>query len=336
MNVAACNICGNVAGNRRWQAREKMDGTLEAFDYVQCSVCGHLQLETPLADMGKYYARNYSPFHVRHIPPLRRWLYRLRTAPALGRPAPLGRLLNLLKKPYYCYWLEQTGLRRGDRFLDVGCGAGALVRILRCAGLESTGIDRYFPAAASGAAGDGVVQRRDLLDETGRYRAVLFDHSFEHVPNPRELLAKAAAILEPGGCVIVRIPLSDSFAMYRYGSNWVQWDAPRHLNLFTRDSFGRLAGQCGLRVETMLQDSSSFQFWASEDYCHDRFFHSPESFAQSQRYDHFTRRQMRDYARWAKWLNRMGAGDQATFICRRISEDPAGSGAKTPPRKTNP
>jgi hypothetical protein len=74
----------------------------------------------------------------------------------------------------------------------------------------------------------------------------------------------------------------------------------------------------------MLQDSSSFQFWASEDYRHDRFFHSKESFAQSQRYVHFTRRQMRDYARWAKWLNRMGAGDQATFICRKAPDEAAG------------
>lgn len=317
-----CAVCGNEEGNRRWQVREKMDGTLEAFDYDQCRICGHVQLVGLPEDLGKYYARNYSPFRVRRIPTLRRWLYRLRTAPALGQLAPPGRLLNLLKKPYYYYWLERTGLRRGDRFLDVGCGAGMLVRILRCAGVDGRGIDRYFPAGDL-AGDDGIVQRRDLLDETGPYQAVLFDHSFEHVPNPREMLAKAAAILAPGGCVIVRIPLADSFARFRYGTDWVQWDAPRHLNLFTQDSFGRLAGQCGLRVETMLQDSSSFQFWASEDYRHDRFFHSPESFAQSQRYVHFTRRQMRAYARWAKWLNRMGAGDQATFICRRQLEPTA-------------
>lgn len=333
MSRSRCVVCGNEEGNRRWQVREKMDGTLEAFAYDQCRVCGHVQLAAPPEDLGQYYARNYSPFRVRRIPPLRRWLYRLRTAPALGRPAPLGRLLNLLKKPYYGYWLEQTGLRRGDRLLDVGCGAGTLVRILRCAGLESTGIDRYFPVETGAGAGD-VVLRRDLLDETGRYHAILFDHSFEHVPNPRELLAKAAALLEPGGCVIVRIPLSDSFAFFRYGPDWVQWDAPRHLNLFTQDSFGRLAQQCGLQVDSVLRDSSSFQFWASEDYRHDRFFHAPDSFAQSQRYVHFSRRQMRAYARWAKWLNRMGAGDQATFICRQGPAETTAPAARPDQGKT--
>lgn len=320
MNMAACSICGNAVGNIHWLAREKMDGTLEAFDYVQCAVCKHLRLETPPSDMGEYYVRNYSPFHVRHIPPVRRWLYRLRTAPALGRLALLGRLLNLLKKPYYFYWLKETGLRRGNRFLDVGCGAGMLVRILRYAGVDSRGIDRYFPAGKL-AEGEGIVQRRDLLDETGSYHAVVFDHSLEHVPNPRELLTKAAVLLEPGGCVIIRIPLSDSFARFRYGTDWVQWDAPRHLNLFSQDSFGRLAGQCGLQVETMIHDSSGFQFWASEDYRHNRFFHDKESFVQSQRFIHFTRRQIRDYRRWAKWLNFMGAGDQATFICRKAQSE---------------
>ena len=111
----ACLVCGNAAGNRILAAREKMDGTLESFDYVQCAACGHLHLVAPPADLGSYYAKGYYSFHARAIPCWRQWLYRTRTASLLGNGHFLGRLLNGLKPPYYAYWLAQTGLRRGDR-----------------------------------------------------------------------------------------------------------------------------------------------------------------------------------------------------------------------------
>lgn len=316
MDSGVCIICGNKAGNRRLQAREKMNGTLEAFDYLQCAACGHLQLVTEVVDMGSYYAKGYYSFHADRIPAWRRWLYRTRTSVTLGGGSLAGRWLGHVKKPYYTYWLEKTRLQKGQRVLDVGSGAGNLIRILQCAGLECTGIDPYMPGNVR--TPEGVELRRaDLMDEAKTYHAILFNHSFEHVSNPREMLQKAAALLEPGGCVVVRIPLSDSFAFFHYGADWFQWDAPRHQNLFTRASFRHLAGQCGLRVEESIDDSGRIQFWASEQYRQNIFHNSKESYAHNDRQMLFSKRQIREYDQWAEWLNRMGAGDQATFICRR-------------------
>jgi len=318
MDSMTCMICGNTEGNRLLQAREKMNGTLDAFDYLQCRDCGHLHLVTDVADMGVYYAKGYYSFHTRAIPAWRQWLYRARTSVTLGGPSLVGRLLGWIKKPYYTYWVEKTGLQLGNHILDVGCGAGNLIRILQCAGLTCTGIDPFLPEDSN--TPEGVELRRaDLLDEQKTYRAILFNHSFEHVPNPREILQKAASLIEPDGCVVIRIPLSDSFAFFHYGADWFQWDAPRHQNLFTRDSFGRLAKECGLVVDEQIDDSSKIQFWASEEYRKNIFHNSKESYAHDDQQTHFSKQQIRDFARWAKWLNQMGAGDQATFICRRLS-----------------
>lgn len=319
MNAPPCMVCGNEAGNRLRQVREKMNGTLEAFDYVQCGACGHLHLVSAVADMGAHYAQGYYSFHARRIPAWRQGLYRLRTASTLGGGGLAGRMLVRIKPPYYTYWLEKTGLRVGDRVLDVGCGAGNLIRILQCAGLDCTGIDPFLPADSR--TPEGVELRKaDFLDAQGTYHALLFNHAFEHVPNPRELLHKAASMLEPGGCVVVRIPLADSFAFFHYGADWFQWDAPRHQNLFTRASFRRLAADCGLALEKAIDDSSGIQFWASEQYRRNVFHNAKESYAHNPRQTLFSKRQIREYARWAKWLNRLGAGDQATFICRKVEK----------------
>jgi len=331
----ACLVCGNAAGNRILAAREKMDGTLESFDYVQCAACGHLHLVALPADLGSYYAKGYYSFHVRPIPVWHRWLYRIRTSAALGGGNIFGSLLDRLKPPYYAYWLEKTGLRLGDRVLDVGCGVGNLLRILQVSGLECTGIDPYLPAESSTPEGARLI-RRDLMEEPDTYHAVLFNHSFEHVPNPREVLAQATALLDPSGCVVVRIPLADSFAFFRYGPDWVQWDAPRHLNLFTQDSFRRLAEQVGLHVEKTIHDSDQMQFWGSEEYRRNVFHNSRASYGHDPRQTRFSKRQLRTYARWAEWLNEMGAGDQATFICRagrRVSD--ALPGTTSGPAATN-
>lgn len=316
MTPPACPICANTSGNRLLSVCEKMNGTLEAFNYAQCPACGHLYLATPLTDISPYYATGYYSFHSRPIPAWRQWFYRWRTAAALGGGGISGRLMNRLKPPFYAYWLEQTGLRLGNRVLDVGCGAGNLIRILQVAGLQCTGIDPFLPGDTRTPEGAQLL-KADLLTEERLWHAILFNHSFEHVPNPREVLTQAARLLEPGGCVVVRIPLSDSFAFFHYGPNWVQWDSPRHLSLFTRNSFAILAEQCGLHVDTTLEDSSRMQFWGSEEYRRNIFHNSKESYGHNPRQTTFSRLQLRNFDRWASWLNDMDAGDQATFICRR-------------------
>ena len=318
MDSGRCIVCENEAGNRILQAREKMNGTLEAFDYLQCHACGHLRLVTEVPDMGAFYAKGYYSFHAQRMPAWRQWLYRVRTAVTLGAGSWVGRLLGFLKMPSYTYWLGKTGLRLGDRLLDVGSGAGNLIRILQCAGLECTGIDPYLPADSRTPEG-AMLRKAELTDESMTYHAILFNHSFEHVEDPRGMLQKAASLLEPGGCLVVRMPLSDSFAFFHYGADWFQWDAPRHRNLFTHASFRLLAEQCGLIVEETLDDSGRIQFWASEQYRRNIFHNSKESYAHDDRQTLFSKRQIREYDRWAEWLNRMGAGDQATFICRKAS-----------------
>jgi SAM-dependent methyltransferase len=318
MGALSCNICGNTAGIRRLTVREKMRGTLEPFEYAVCPECGHLHLLSIPGDMGAYYGQGYYSYSRRQLPWWWRWLHRVRNAAMLGGKTPVGRLFLALKKPWYADWLSAMQLHPGDHFLDVGCGAGNFLRELQASGLDCTGIDPFLPGDED--TPEGVhLRRRDIKEEKGIYKGILFSHSLEHVPDPGQNLECARSRLENGGSVVIRIPLADSLAFWRYGADWFQLDAPRHLNLFTQKSFSILARKCGFEIAGCWHDSNKDQFWASEEYRMGICMNDPRSFAHDSRPAHFSRKDIARFARWAKWANDMGIGDQAAFLLRPLA-----------------
>ena len=73
----------------------------------------------------------------------------------------------------------------------------------------------------------------DLGEIDGRYAAIVFWHSLEHLPNPGEELERAAALLEPGGVLVVAVPNNDSLQAKLFGDRWLALDMPRHLTHIT-------------------------------------------------------------------------------------------------------
>jgi hypothetical protein len=57
-----------------------------------------------------------------------------------------------------------------------------------------------------------------------------------------------------------------SYAWEHYGVKWVQLDAPRHFSLHPVESIRLLAKKAGLKVVNITHNSTSFQFWGSEQY----------------------------------------------------------------------
>jgi len=95
------------------------------------------------------------------------------------------------------------------RILDIGCGMGFFLDLMRQAGWEVKGIE---PApAAAGYAREKL--KLDVFQGTleqaawgGVFDAATLWYVLEHVPNPGEILARAARLLKPGGLLIVRVP----------------------------------------------------------------------------------------------------------------------------------
>jgi SAM-dependent methyltransferase len=125
------------------------------------------------------------------------------------------------------------------------------------------GVDPYLSSNIDYSNGVKVVKvyLDDLAATT--WDAIMFHHSFEHLPEPVATLKRAAQMMKPGGQCLIRVPLA-SWAWETYGTNWVQLDPPRHHLLHTERSLAMVAEQSGLALDRVECDSDEYQFWGSE------------------------------------------------------------------------
>jgi SAM-dependent methyltransferase len=125
--------------------------------------------------------------------------------------------------------------------LDVGSGEGALLDALEARGRSATGLERH--------ATDPRVRSLDLAEVDGPWAAIVFWHSLEHLEAPGTAIDHAAAILAPGGVLVVAAPNADSIQGAVLGDRWLALDLPRHrAHIGASALLARLSG-LGLRVE---------------------------------------------------------------------------------------
>jgi SAM-dependent methyltransferase len=117
--------------------------------------------------------------------------------------------------------------RRLDRvapagpILDVGAGDGALLDGLAAIGREAVGLERHSTRSD--------VREAEVEEIDGRFAAVVFWHSLEHLRRPGAALSRAAELLAPGGVLVVAMPNLASLQARVFGQRWFALDLPRHL-----------------------------------------------------------------------------------------------------------
>jgi SAM-dependent methyltransferase len=125
--------------------------------------------------------------------------------------------------------------------LDVGAGDGTLIRAFARHGREATGLEPY----ASGAR----IRNAEIEEMTGAWSAVIFWHSLEHLRRPAEALGHAAALLAPGGLLVIAVPNATSLQARAFGDRWLALDLPRHLVHLSSPALLSRIDALGLRVE---------------------------------------------------------------------------------------
>lgn len=156
-----------------------------------CETCGSVGVSDsdPVADYGgAYFASSYLPHEDR-------------------------------RKGYATALLGRAGGSAPGVLVDLGCGAGLVLDVATEAGWLAVGVDRSAAACRLARGRGHPVTRADaaaLPLARGAAAMVLALDVVAHVDDPAGLVADAAAVLEPGGLLIVKTPNRPRWA-YRLG-----------------------------------------------------------------------------------------------------------------------
>jgi SAM-dependent methyltransferase len=144
--------------------------------------------------------------------------------------------------------------RLRNRWLDVGCGAGALMRAAAKQSWTAIGTEVSAPAANS-VRSQGFDVRLGELEtlglEPGSFDVLSAIEVLEHVPDPGALVRTAARLVRPGGAVYLTTPHGRGISARLLRGRWSVMSPPEHLQLFSTNGLTRLLTGAGLQLDSV-------------------------------------------------------------------------------------
>ena len=230
----ACSTCGSRDADEVGRSRDHEFATCDnEFVFVRCRACGLTYLRNRPAP--HTLGIIYPPSYYRYAAFLGPVTTRLRAVVQGGRVRMLRR------------WLSP-----GATVMEVGCGEGQLLQAIKADGDPSwrvVGVD-ISEDACEALRRTGLEMRCAQFEELDWPEAtvdlVIMNQVIEHLADPRACVARAAALLRPGGLLLIETPSVGSWDRdWVAPDRWGGWHCPRHWSLYTRDSLSALAGAAG-------------------------------------------------------------------------------------------
>lgn len=234
----SCNLCGVSESLTLYRVSDTLHGIAGEFVLRRCVECGLIYLSprpTPAA-ISLYYPSDYASYR----------------RPVEDERWALMRWMRRRKLVKRRSMVERYSGRQRGRLLDVGCSTGLFVNEMAQSGWQVMGVEPIGYAAQYARERFGLTVHCGTMDdvpcEGETFDVITFWDVLEHTFSPTETLARASALLKPGGLVVISVPNWDSWGRLIFGSHWQGFDPPRHLYVFTRQTLTAMLTQAGFAV----------------------------------------------------------------------------------------
>ncbi len=321
MAVTTCKVCGNTNNNQLHHIKEMQLGLREMFTYMECGNCGCMQLQNIPADLGKYYP-NEGYYSFNRGLDLRQKADTLRKIKAsyliYGKNKLLGSLLSIgYKAPDYYSWIKNAGVNYTDAILDVGTGNGSLLLSLFRIGFTNlTGIDPFIEKDQQ--YGNINIYKKSIFDVTGNFDLIMLHHAFEHMDEPLKVLLKLNKLIKKGRCILVRTPVMGMYSWKKYGVNWMDLDAPRHIIIHSLKSMGLLAAQAGFELRKVVFDGNYMSLVGSDQYANDITLPDANSYMVNKEKSRYSKTAIDNFKAVNEQNNALLQADQAAFYLFKL------------------
>ena len=159
-----------------------------------------------------------------------------------------------LMDPDYIRMLQRPRVRffkDCKRVLDLGCGPGIFLELLKEAGIDAVGADRNEAIVEKARQKGLCVIHSDLFDylrgTEEDFDGILCSHVLEHLPFREvvDLIERIDLRLLPGGTVVFVLPNPGSIRLHLFGF----WRDPEHVRFYTGNLIGSVCQHYGLKLE---------------------------------------------------------------------------------------
>jgi 2-polyprenyl-3-methyl-5-hydroxy-6-metoxy-1,4-benzoquinol methylase len=281
--VPTCLVCGTPGIPLYSDLKDRLFGAPGKWAFFQCTICQMAWLNPrPLAEeLEKVYRTYYTHTEEEwgHRPgslrtKIRRGIYSAvkgyeRLADG-GHWSLIGRVLYALPPLRELAALGTMCLQGAEKgkLLDVGCGNGEFLSLMRDAGWDVIGVEPDASAARFARERRGVpafvgtLESAPFADAT--FDAITLKHVIEHVRDPVGLLAICRRLLKPQGRVVAVTPNIRSLGHEVFGECWRGLEPPRHAHVFSPAALRICFERAGLHVrEERVSAQGAAWMWAA-------------------------------------------------------------------------
>ena len=320
-----CPFCFSTRVLETLSVKEMYGGTRDVFHFAVCRDCGSAYITDFPENISQYYEGYYS-FQDNGLTLENLW-WKKTIVSIYSRLVVRGGLSSLFRPFFRCPSPRQmqvlspnlpaflaVGARSNARILDVGCGAGQFVKMMNRFGYDgATGIDPFLDETSERP----YVRRSDLQSVTGPYDVILFNHSFEHLPDPEAAVRKCAELLSPGGTAVIHIPNVHSPEFTKFKQDWWGLCAPQHFALPSRKGIELLTARCGFKVVDVVYTSRYDHYLYSDDYRRDIPDTDKNSVRRQLENGIFDKKRRVSLSKLAYSLNKTHSGDWIAYYLMR-------------------